>query len=81
MSHKGAQMTSQLDMPRVDGPDRLLTIPEVAKLMGLAVGSVYRLVSQRRIPVVRLSARCVRVRLSALLRMWEELTEQRMSVD
>src|SRR5579859_2708164 len=57
--------------------DRLLRIPEVAELMGLATGSVYHLVSQKRIPVVRLSARCVRVRLSALLSLWEELTDQK----
>ena len=61
-----------------DGEDRLLNVREVAELMGLQVGSVYHLISQKRIPVVRLSARCVRVRLSALMRMWDELTEQRL---
>jgi excisionase family DNA binding protein len=57
------------------GEDRLLTVPEVAKLMGLAVGTIYHLISQKRIPVVRLSARCVRVRLSHLLVCWDEMTE------
>jgi excisionase family DNA binding protein len=58
------------------GEDRLLTIGEVAKLTGLKVGSLYHLVSQRRIPFVRISARCIRFRLSAILRWWDELTEQ-----
>jgi excisionase family DNA binding protein len=44
--------------------DRLLNIREVAELMGLAPGTVYHLVSQQRIPVVRLSRRCIRFRLS-----------------
>ena len=56
--------------------DRLLTIGEVAKLTGLAVGSLYHLVSQRRIPFVRISARCIRFRLSAILKWWDELTEK-----
>lgn len=56
--------------------DRLLTIGEVAKITGLAVGSVYHLVSQRRIPFVRISARCIRFRVSAIFQWWDELTEQ-----
>jgi len=43
--------------------DRLLNIREVANLIGLAPGSVYHLVNQRRIPVVRLSRRCIRFRI------------------
>jgi excisionase family DNA binding protein len=39
---------------------KLLGVREVAELLGLSVGSVYHLVSQKRIPVVKLSARCVR---------------------
>ena len=39
---------------------RLWDVEEVADFLGLAVGSVYHLVSQRRIPCVRLSARCLR---------------------
>lgn len=56
-------------------PDRLLTITEAAELTGLAVGTLYHLVSENRIPVTRLSRRCIRFRLSDLHRWWEELTE------
>ena len=55
-------------------PDRLLTIEQVAELTGLAVGSLYHFVSERRIPVVRLSRRCIRFRLSDLLDWFEQLT-------
>jgi excisionase family DNA binding protein len=44
--------------------DTLLTIHEVAELTGLAVGTLYHWVSQRRIPAVRFSSRCVRFRRS-----------------
>ena len=46
--------------------DRLLTVNEVAQLLRLAPGSVYHLVSQRRLPCVRLSARCLRFRESEI---------------
>jgi excisionase family DNA binding protein len=38
----------------------LLTVRDVAEMLGLSVGGVYHLISAERIPVVRLSARCVR---------------------
>jgi excisionase family DNA binding protein len=63
-------------IPAPASEDRLLTIGEVAKLTGLAVGTLYHLVSQRRIPFVRISARCIRFRLSSILQWWDELTEQ-----
>lgn len=44
--------------------DVLLTVHDVAELLGLSVGSVYHLISQKRIPVVKLSSRCVRFRRS-----------------
>jgi excisionase family DNA binding protein len=56
--------------------DRLLTIDEVAELTGLAVGTLYHLVSQKRIPVIRISSRCIRFRLSNLERWFAELTEE-----
>jgi excisionase family DNA binding protein len=40
----------------------LLNIKEVAELTGLSIGTLYHFVSQRRIPFVRLSSRCVRFR-------------------
>ena len=42
----------------------LLTAAEVAELTGFAEGSIRHFVSQRRIPFVRISARCVRFRRS-----------------
>lgn len=45
---------------------KLLTIRDVAKITGFSVGTLYHWVSQRRIPVVRLSSRCVRFRLRDL---------------
>jgi excisionase family DNA binding protein len=50
--------------------DRLLTIREVATFTGLSVGTLYHMVmvGQERIPVVRISRRCIRFRLSDLLR-------------
>lgn len=55
--------------------DRLLTVTDVAELTGLAVGSVYHLISQRRIPVIRLSKRCVRFRHSDLQAWLDSMTD------
>jgi excisionase family DNA binding protein len=44
-----------------DQRDRLLTIQELSELTGLQVSSLYHFVSQGRIPVVRLSRRCIRI--------------------
>jgi excisionase family DNA binding protein len=54
---------------------RLLTIDEVASLTNLSVGTLYHFVSQRRIPVVRLSKRCIRFRYSDLVEWIESLTQ------
>jgi len=43
-----------------------MDIRAVASWTGLSVGTIYHLISQRRIPVVRISSRCVRFRLSDL---------------
>jgi excisionase family DNA binding protein len=51
-----------------DGNDRLLTIREVSQLTRLAVGTLYRFSAEHRIPVVHLSRRCIRFRLSDLQR-------------
>ena len=40
----------------------LLTVAEVAALTGFSEGTLRHWISQRRIPVVRISARCVRLR-------------------
>jgi excisionase family DNA binding protein len=62
--------------PYFPGEDRLLTIKEVSALTGLAVGTLYHFVSQKRIPVMRLSKRCIRFRLSSLKRWFEDLGER-----
>ncbi len=53
----------------------LLTIREVASLIRLSVGTIYHLVSQRRIPVVRISSRCIRFRRSDLEAWIAKLSE------
>ena len=42
----------------------LLTIGEVSQLINISVGTLYHWISEKRIPVVRFSARCVRFRRS-----------------
>lgn len=56
--------------------DRLLRIEEVSDLTGLAVGTLYHLVSQQRIPVVRLSKRCIRFRQSDLSDWIQALSQE-----
>jgi excisionase family DNA binding protein len=46
--------------------DALMTVMEAAEFLGLVPGTVYHFVSERRIPCVHLSARCVRFRRSDL---------------
>jgi excisionase family DNA binding protein len=55
--------------------NRLLSVNEVAELTGLAVGTIYHFVSERRIPVVRLSSRCIRFRYADLMEWIDTLTE------
>jgi len=43
---------------------KLLSIEQVSEITGISVGTLYHWVSQKRIPVVRLSSRCIRFRLS-----------------
>jgi excisionase family DNA binding protein len=46
--------------------DRLLHVRETAQFLGLATGSLYHMVSQGRVPCIRLSNRCLRFRKSDL---------------
>ena len=57
--------------------DRLLKVTEAARLTGLSVGTIYHYVSQGRIPVVRLSKRCIRFLRSDLLKWWAEMSSSR----
>jgi len=60
--------------------DRLWNIEEFAKFVGIAVGSAYHLVSQKRVPVVKLSSRCIRFRPSEIA-AWVESKTQREDSD
>ena len=53
---------------------RLLTIEEVSEFTSLAVGTLYRMVGAGRIPVVRISRRCIRFSLPEVIRWIEERT-------
>lgn len=46
--------------------DRLLNVREAAEYLGLSVGTVYHQCSERRLPCIRLSNRCLRFRKSML---------------
>ena len=53
----------------------LLTVVEAAVFLGLSVGTVYHMISEHRLPVVRISRRCIRFRVSDLERWVREHTE------
>jgi len=53
----------------------LLTIQEVAVLTGIKVGTLYHWASSKKIPVVRISSRCIRFDLNALQEWIEQKTE------
>lgn len=46
--------------------NELVNVQEAAEYLGLAVGTVYHMISEGRLPVTRLSKRCVRFRLRDL---------------
>jgi excisionase family DNA binding protein len=54
--------------------DHLLTVPEVADLLKISPGTVYHLISETRIPAIKISARCVRFSRIALLLWPDHLT-------
>lgn len=54
---------------------RLMNVNDAAAYLGLTVGTIYHLVSECRIPVIRLSKRCIRFRVEALDQWLEEKTE------
>jgi predicted DNA-binding transcriptional regulator AlpA len=49
--------------------DHLWDVEDVARFLGLSVGSIYHLSSAARIPCIRLSARCLRFQPS-VIRAW-----------
>lgn len=57
--------------------DRLLTAVEVAQFLNLKnVGTVYHMVSAKRIPVIPLSSRCIRFSRQALAEWIESKTQK-----
>ena len=62
-----------------EGPmttSRLWDVDEVAEFLGLSVGTIYHLVSERRIPCVRLSARCLRFQMDVILAWIDQKAEK-----
>ena len=53
----------------------LIDIRELSRLTGLSVGTLYHWVSQRRIPCVRLSVRCVRFSIPAIREWLADLSD------
>jgi excisionase family DNA binding protein len=68
-------VSTELDKKQ-DVVDRLLNVGEVAAILGLVSGSVYHMVSQGRLPCVRLSARCLRFKESAIRQLIDSLAEE-----
>jgi excisionase family DNA binding protein len=54
--------------------ERLLTVKDLAGILGVVPGSIYHWLSQGRLPCVRLSKRCVRFRESDVKKMIEGLS-------
>jgi excisionase family DNA binding protein len=54
--------------------EKLYTVPEAAKVLRLASGTLYRWIIQRRLAVVRFSPRCVRISESELQTLSEKAT-------
>jgi excisionase family DNA binding protein len=55
--------------------DRLMDVKEVARFLNLAPGTIYHFVSEKRLPCIRLSARCLRFRRSDLEKLIANLAE------
>lgn len=55
---------------------KLWNVNEVAEFLGLAVGSVYQMLSSKRLPCIRISARCVRFDPKAIEEWVAQRTEE-----
>lgn len=53
----------------------LIDIRELSELTGIEIGSLYHMVSQGRVPCVRLSKRCLRFSLPAIREWLDSLSE------
>lgn len=61
-------------MKETTSANKLLNAQEAADYLGLVIGTVYHMISEGRLPVIRLSKRCVRFRLDDLDKWLEERT-------
>jgi excisionase family DNA binding protein len=72
MNKKDAHADVAGDTAVIKSPEAiLLTVEEIAHLTGFSVGTLYHWVSQKRIPVVRISPRCIRF-LKSAIEQWIE---------
>jgi len=69
------QNTAKAERAKAIEEDCLWTIVEASRFLNLAVGSVYHMVNQHRIPVVRISSRCIRFSRRALMEWVQSRTE------
>jgi excisionase family DNA binding protein len=69
-----SSLNSQVQTVPNDGDDRLLTVREAAHFLHIQPGSLYHFISARKIPVIRISSRCVRFSRRALLDWIESLS-------
>lgn len=53
--------------------ERLLTVRELARVLGVASGSIYHWLSDGRLPCIRFSRRCVRFRESDVQQLIDTL--------
>lgn len=68
---------SSIDSPLgCEKNDQLLTVSETADLLRLKSASVYHLVSRKKIPVIKLSARCIRFSRNSLLKWVASLSHE-----
>jgi predicted DNA-binding transcriptional regulator AlpA len=61
--------------------DRLCDVKDVAEFLGLAPNSIYHMASEGRLPVVRISARCLKFRPSEILAWIERKSQKENNVE
>ena len=60
--------------------DRLLTIPEVARLLGISKERAYQMARERQIPFVRLTPRSIRVPRAAFMAWVAAMGDEALAV-
>jgi excisionase family DNA binding protein len=60
------KISGEISVESTSGEDRLWTVKEAAHFLKLYPLSLYHLISERRLPVIRISSRCVRFSRRAL---------------